>query len=338
MLKRILGAGASAMVLAMSSLPAGAALPHGWYVSLQGGANFLEDTSVTVAPPGFTGTIEPDTGWVVMGAVGYRWDTNWRVEFELAYRANDFDASGANTGEVTQFSQMFNAIYEIPLTSHTALGLGAGLGGTLVSFDVDTQPFSFDDDYVLTGQLIAQLTHRVSRRLELFIDYRYSVADQPEHDFTTPLNRVASYDVDNHAVMIGLRHDLTEDQEQVAYLPPPPPPPPARVEPKQYIVFFGFNKWNLTRQAQQTVAQAAMSAKSGGSASILVVGHTDTSGSDRYNQKLSERRANVVANELVRNGIEPAMISAVGKGEQELLVQTGDGAREPQNRRVEVNL
>jgi hypothetical protein len=52
---------------------------------------------------------------------------------------------------------------------------------------------------------------------------------------------------------------------------------------------------------------------------------------------LSLRRASAVKNALVQQGVAPGAIDTVGKGETELLVQTGDGVREPQNRRVEIS-
>ena len=69
---------------------------------------------------------------------------------------------------------------------------------------------------------------------------------------------------------------------------------------------------------------------------IRVVGHTDTSGSAAYNLRLSQRRAQDALNELVRQGIDRAIITSEGKGETEPFVQTGDGVREQLNRRTEV--
>ncbi|MEQ1866303.1 MAG: OmpA family protein, partial [Micropepsaceae bacterium] len=104
------------------------------------------------------------------------------------------------------------------------------------------------------------------------------------------------------------------------------------------IVFFGFNKSNLTAEAQAVVAEAAATAKGQGSAQIVIVGHTDSSGSSAYNDQLSMRRANTVKDELTRLGISSDAITASGKGETELMVQTGDGVKEPQNRRATINL
>ncbi|TAJ86536.1 OmpA family protein, partial [Reyranella sp.] len=73
-----------------------------------------------------------------------------------------------------------------------------------------------------------------------------------------------------------------------------------------------------------------------GNARITATGHTDTSGSEQYNMALSLRRANAVKDALVREGVPATAIAVIGRGEQGLLVQTGDNVREPQNRRVEI--
>ena len=117
--------------------------------------------------------------------------------------------------------------------------------------------------------------------------------------------------------------------------PPPPPPPPATAAPQSFMVFFDWDRSNLSQQAVQTIGQAAAAFKSRGAARITATGHTDTSGPESYNMALSPRRANTVKAELVRQGVPAEAIQVIGRGEQGLLVQTGDGVREPQNRRVE---
>ena len=111
-------------------------------------------------------------------------------------------------------------------------------------------------------------------------------------------------------------------------------PPP----PRQFLVFFGFNKSNLTSDAEGVVSNAARTAKETGSASLVIVGHADTVGSDHYNQNLSERRAVAVRTALEAQGIDAGKITASGLGETSLLVQTGDNVKEPQNRRATIDL
>lgn len=114
--------------------------------------------------------------------------------------------------------------------------------------------------------------------------------------------------------------------------PPPPPPPP----PASFMVFFDWDRSNLSAQAMSTIQQAAQAYKTRGSARVTATGHTDTSGSEAYNMALSLRRANTVKDALVQNGVPAQSISVIGRGEASPLVATGDGVREPQNRRVEI--
>lgn len=121
----------------------------------------------------------------------------------------------------------------------------------------------------------------------------------------------------------------------VAEAPPPPAPPPAI---NRFVVFFDFDKSNLTAESLQVVAQAVKTAKDSGMVRITVTGHTDTVGSQRYNQALSERRAGAVKTEMVRLGMGGTDITTIGKSFSEPLVATGPGVREPQNRRAMIDL
>ena len=107
---------------------------------------------------------------------------------------------------------------------------------------------------------------------------------------------------------------------------------------KTFIVFFDFDKSNLTAEALQVVQEATRTARTSGAVRIVVTGHTDTVGSRAYNQALSERRANAVRDEMVREGIPANEIMTVGRNFSEPLVQTGPGVREPQNRRAVIDL
>jgi outer membrane protein OmpA-like peptidoglycan-associated protein len=108
--------------------------------------------------------------------------------------------------------------------------------------------------------------------------------------------------------------------------------------PRAFMVFFDFDKSNLTPEAREIVSAAVKTAKDRGAVRIVVTGHTDTVGSFRYNQALSERRASSVKAEMMRQGMEGAMIATVGKSFSDPLVPTGPGVREPQNRRAVIDL
>jgi outer membrane protein OmpA-like peptidoglycan-associated protein len=122
------------------------------------------------------------------------------------------------------------------------------------------------------------------------------------------------------------------------YVEPAPPPPPAVLPAREFMVFFDFDKSNLTPEAREIVSAAVKSAKERGPVRIVVTGHTDTVGSLRYNQALSERRANSVKTEMVKQGMDGTMIATVGKSFTDPLVQTGPGVREPQNRRAVIDI
>jgi len=121
----------------------------------------------------------------------------------------------------------------------------------------------------------------------------------------------------------------------------PLPPPvhvaaPAPAAARTYLVFFDWDKATLTDRARQIIREAAANSTQVQYTRIDVNGHTDTSGTPRYNQGLSLRRANAVAAELVRNGVPQNVIAIRGFGQTHLLVPTGPSVREPQNRRVEI--
>jgi OOP family OmpA-OmpF porin len=102
------------------------------------------------------------------------------------------------------------------------------------------------------------------------------------------------------------------------------------------LVFFDWDKYNLTKDAMTIVQNFAASAKSGSFSKIMATGHADTSGPADYNLGLSKRRAATVKAALVKLGIPEGKIETAGKGETQPLVPTKDGVREPQNRRVEM--
>jgi outer membrane protein OmpA-like peptidoglycan-associated protein len=86
------------------------------------------------------------------------------------------------------------------------------------------------------------------------------------------------------------------------------------------------------------ISDAANYAKSGNATRVVVVGHADTSGSANYNVRLSERRAKAVADALVGAGVAQTALSVDWKGETMPAVATGDGVKEPLNRRSTIDI
>ena len=103
-----------------------------------------------------------------------------------------------------------------------------------------------------------------------------------------------------------------------------------------FIVFFDWDRAEITPQAASILDIAAEQYRASGNTQVVLAGHADASGPDRYNVVLSERRAQNVRDYLAGRGIPEAIMRTEAFGESRPLVDTADGVREPQNRRVEV--
>lgn len=114
-------------------------------------------------------------------------------------------------------------------------------------------------------------------------------------------------------------------------------PAPA-MEPTTYMVFFDFDRSDLSPEGRTIVTSAAKAIAAGHPARIRIDGYTDTSGSNAYNNELSLRRGASVMRELIIHGVEADAIAVNGRGEDGLLQATADGVREPQNRRATIEL
>ena len=106
----------------------------------------------------------------------------------------------------------------------------------------------------------------------------------------------------------------------------------------EFVVYFEWDRSNLNQAALDTIDAAVQRARECSIANVVVVGHTDTSGSTAYNQGLSERRSAVVRDALAARGIGAGAIETQARGETNLARATNDGVREPLNRRTAVTI
>jgi outer membrane protein OmpA-like peptidoglycan-associated protein len=256
---------------------------------------------------------------------------------------------------------MTNLIYDFtlgwPITPHIGGGVGAvnvnrsfggtgtftatGPGGRTVT---STYTGSFGGNSWEFGyQGIAGIRYLINPALALDIDYRY---------FGTPDKTLTNKTVGPGPAAICCFFPSVKSQYRtnnvVASLtmmfgaPPPAAPPPAPPAPppppthQVYLVFFDWDKYNITPEGMQILEAAAAHWKAGGAVQIQVTGYTDLTGSPGYNQRLSERRANAVATVLERLGIPRNDMVVAGRGMNDPRVPTPLGVREPQNRRVEI--
>ena len=284
----------------------------GVYIGAQGGLNWLLNNQSYVM----------DTGWAPGGKVGYDF-VGPRVELEGMYHYNTgsavviFPTGYANVnGRIEQVSVMANVLYDFFPGATVTPYIGGGAGVAFVDANIQGCKMCLT---MFAYQGILGLGFNATPAMRIGLEGRYYGTTNPGAYF-------------NHNIMAMLSLSYKFGQPEVA----PPPPPPPMVAPPSFMVFFDWDRSNLSQQALNTIKQAADAFKTKGNARITATGHTDTSGPEAYNMALSLRRANAVKDALVREGVPAQAISVVGRGEQGLLVQTGDGVREPQNRRVEI--
>jgi OmpA-OmpF porin, OOP family len=312
MLKKSLLAAAAALVLPVAANAQSGTTYPGFYIGAQGGLNWLLNNN----------SYQMDTGWAAGGKLGYDF-VGPRVELEGMYHSNTgtgvvaFPSGFANVrGRIDQVSVMANVLYDFMPASTITPYIGAGAGIAFVDSTIQ-------GCNLCSTQFAYQGILGVAYNMDAF-----RIGLEGRYYGTT--NGGLAYTNNNFMALLSLSYKFGQPVATVA----PPPPPPAT--PPSFMVFFDWDRSNLSDQALNTIRQAAAAFKSKGNARITATGHTDTSGPESYNMALSLRRANAVKDALVREGVPAQAISVIGRGEQGLLVQTGDGVREPQNRRVEI--
>ena len=115
------------------------------------------------------------------------------------------------------------------------------------------------------------------------------------------------------------------------------PPPPISQE-----LYFESDSLTLTAQSAKDLRALLDTIKARKAVEIVVTGHTDTLGTDAYNDELSSERADAIKMTLLPiledYGVDAGAVISVGRGKRELLVQTPDQTAEPRNRRVEITV
>jgi outer membrane protein OmpA-like peptidoglycan-associated protein len=321
-----------------------------WYVGVDAGASLLEDSKVKGNNTQFK--TSSDIGWLAQGQVGYAFGP-WKVEGELSFRDNGVDkvSAGNGHGSTTALATMANGVYEFLPDSRWHPFVGVGIGAA----NVDAGTVSRNgtnvyqgDDWQFAYQGFAGVGYDISRNVALKAQYRY-FATLDYDTKTTPGNQGLTNEYHDHALLFGFTYKFNAPAPAPVPAPIPvvapqqPAPAPAPVAKavaakRNFIVFFDFDKAIITPEAARIIQQAASTANSTAVTRIDLTGHTDLSGSERYNQALSIKRGNSVKAELVKLGVPAAQIDVVGKGKSDPLVATPDGVREPQNRRVEIVL
>ncbi|MGH7079142.1 MAG: OmpA family protein [Acetobacteraceae bacterium] len=350
------------LLAAIAAAPASAlAQPfQGFYVGGAAGVTFPGQESIRSSPAlGLpSGRAEFSNGFAGLGSAGYGFGNGVRVELEGSWRNNPLhallrpgDPTAAGGRQVTT-AVMANALFDIDIGSRWIfpyIGAGVGYAWTdwqRISASGGGNVFSADDTAGgLAYQGMAGLSFPVWHvpGLSLTAEYRFfAVAGS--------LSMKSAYLSGGHLAEGATDFSFNRDQSVLLGIryafgvtPPvapaaPPQAVPAPEQERDFLVFFDWNQAALTERARQVVGAAAHAAAGGGVTRINVNGYTDTTGTREYNHALSLRRARAVAAELIADGVPKGGIAIMGFGETHLLVPTGPGVREPQNRRVEIIL
>ncbi len=340
----------------------------GVYVGAGAGINWLQESDITVSPSvrntgvGRSGSAEFNLGWGGVISVGYGFGNGVRAEIEGSYRENEVDSVSGfpglarplrADGKARTYGVMANALYDFDLgagsfvTPYVGLGAGylwtdydsVGVRGSTGSVVLDGSDGQFAYQAILGGAFPISAVPG----LAITAEYRFTGTLQPEVDAVARnaagavvARGNAEVDNFNHSLFVGVRY---------AFGAAPPPPVVAPAQPaaapapaRTFLVFFDFDRADLTERARSIIAEAATNTQRTGTTRIEVSGHADRSGTPQYNQRLSERRAQAVAAELERRGVPRSAMVIQAFGETRPLVPTADGVREPQNRRVEIVL
>jgi outer membrane protein OmpA-like peptidoglycan-associated protein len=330
----------------------------GVYVGAGAGYNYLQDADIE--PKRGPGKIEAefDHGFGGVVSVGFGFGNGLRAEVEGNYRQNDVDQLKVGSaklpgigGTARTYGAMVNALYDFHLGLPVVPYVGAGVGYAWTDYNLvrtrsPAATFNVDDtdgQFAFQGIAGAAFPIAAVPGLALTAEYRFLGTLSPDMNATTrtptTITRTkVETDNYNHSVFLGLRYAFNAPQPMVVAPVVAPAPAAAPAPARTYLVFFDFDRADLTDRARQIIAEAAQNSSRVQATRIEVAGHADRSGSPQYNQRLSQRRADAVAAELTRLGVARSAITVQAFGESRPLVATADGVREPQNRRVEIVL
>ena len=345
-----------------------------FYIGVNGGVSFEDQVDVDLAntDPQTNGAFaDTKTGLDADVVVGYDFGA-FRLEAEGGYKRNAYDGltvvnSAILPGDLTVppgtvvqneedlsiWSGMLNGLVELGKDGGFQVFAGGGVGFANVDLPVEVAGVGtvIDDSATdFAWQLLGGLRFAVSDNVDLGLKYRYFVADNFEFQAANGLPIEADYTP--HSVLASLVYNFGGKEAPPPPAPPPPPPPPAPPPPAPppppppppkpvcntgpYIVFFDFDRSDITAEAATILDNAITAYANCGTARVMLAGHTDTSGSARYNMGLAERRNASVRSYMTARGVPDGRITAEAFGESQPRVPTADGVREAQNRRVEV--
>lgn len=346
---------AIAVALASTALATPAlARDKAWYVGVEGGAMIVEDINFDIGAVPSAAKVNHNYGYDVDGVVGYDFGM-FRVETEVGYRAASIDSiqttaatfNGAG-GRTSALSFMLNGMLDFGNDDELQGFIGGGVGVARVKakYGLGSPGDLLDDsDTVFAWQAIAGVRAPLTRTIDATLKYRFFNADNVKL-IETGTGTTVEGRYRSHSILGGFTVNFGAPEEPAPPPPPPPPPveptpapppPPAVVcSPGPFIVFFDWDKSDITPDAASILDNAIGQYANCGNAAVMLAGHADRSGSAKYNVGLSQRRADAVKAYFVAHSVPEGVISEQAFGESRPRVETADGVREVQNRRVEI--
>jgi OmpA-OmpF porin, OOP family len=326
----------------------------GPYVSLEGGTSIANPTGFENRTDGTSGKLNFRDSYAVATSVGYGFGDGFRVELSGNFYRNTVHKFSYNgglgetlaNGGMNTYGPMVNALYDVDIGLPIFPYIGAGVG---YQWQKMVTPLKSEFDSVsgtkgsFAYNIIAGIAYPLPWVTGLSVtgEYRFMQLVESRNYNDT----IAGDDVWAHVgqsssstFLLGLRYQIFNPPPPAPPAPPAPVAAPAPAPARTFLVFFDWDKATLTPRATQIISEAASDSKTSSVTTLQVSGYTDTSGTPDYNMGLSERRAKAVAAQLETDGVPASEIEIHAYGETHLLVATGPGVREPQNRRVEIVL
>ena len=289
------------------------------------GGRFGVSTLTDACDGGGCGSNDDVGGGVI---IGYDFGNNFSIESTYDYLGHfdtNFTGAGPASGDLTALTlaPKFNVGVSDATDIYGKLGVAM--------WDWSSRAGDVDDHTILAA---LGVDHRANDLVNLRLEYQYL----PDMD--------KSYvDVDNHLISAGVTFHFGRSSE--------PAPEPVVVveevvvaevvETKKYVFseadeveLFAFGKGELSSQAAQALNHMLKRLQDFEESTAVIIGHTDSVGSEAFNQKLSEQRAQSVADYFTSNGVSADRLSVVGEGESNPVASNDTEDGRAKNRRVEI--
>ncbi|MBS0540461.1 MAG: OmpA family protein, partial [Proteobacteria bacterium] len=290
--------GAAALALLPVASQAQSLQYPGFFAGVEAGGNYMFQSGIT--SPFGQANMYPNIGYSFGGMIGYDF-VGPRVALEGLYNNSRATVSGGTAAygaTKDEIAAMANLYYDFNAGGTIVPYIGAGAG---VAFIKESALGQQDNTTAFAYQGIIGVGYNIDSQFRVNLEGRY-------FGTSTPTSLGQGFQNNNLIAMLQLQMKFGAPETVAAAAPPPAAP-----QAPSFMVFFDWDRSNLSAQAMNTIRQAAGAYKTKGSARITATGHTDKSGPDDYNMALSLRRANAVKDALVREGVPATAISVTGR-------------------------